>query len=109
MTETTPGQLADTITGWFTVLEDYGAPVWQNIPDQTIFVGDEFTAFDLDDYLNFDGPCRQFDFDVFPFTGNAPDPAWPPDLPPNAPMEIVARPLFADEQLFGQVRNSPDL
>ncbi len=99
VTENTPNQLADTITGWFTVLEDYGAPVWQNIPDQTIFQGDVFTSFDMDDYLDFDGPCRQFDYDVFPFTGSAADPAWPVVVPGVNPMMVIARPLFADEQL----------
>jgi len=101
VTENTPNQLADTITAWFTVREDYGAPVWQNIPGETIFHGDQFTSFDLDNYLNFNGPCRQFDFDVFPFTGSEPDPAWPVIVPGSNPMTVIARPLFADEQLAG--------
>ena len=101
VTENTPNQLADTIFGSFTVLPDYGAPVWQTIPDQTIFPGQQFTAFDLDDYLTFNGPCHQFDFKVFPFTGTAPDPAWQVVDPGNQPMNIVARPLFANIQLAG--------
>ncbi len=40
VTENTPNMLADTIFGSFTVLPDYGAPVWQTIPGQTIFQGD---------------------------------------------------------------------
>ena len=101
VTENTPGQLADTITGWFTVLPDYGPPVWQTVPDQTIFQGDDFASFDLDDYLTFTGPCRQFDFDVFPFTGSDPDPAWPVVAPGSNPMTVIARPLFVDIQLAG--------
>ncbi|MDO8972103.1 MAG: HYR domain-containing protein, partial [Saprospiraceae bacterium] len=101
VTEDTPNQLADTIFGSFTVLPDYGAPVWQTIPDQTIFEGQQFTPFDLDDYLTFNGPCHQFDFRVFPFTGSAQDPAWPVVDPGNQPMNIVARPLFANVQLAG--------
>ncbi|MBC7773834.1 MAG: cadherin repeat domain-containing protein, partial [Phycisphaerae bacterium] len=101
VTENTPGQLADTITGWFTVLPDYGPPVWQTVPDQTIFQGDDFSTFDLDDYLTFTGPCHQFDFDVFPFTGSDPDPAWPVVAPGSNPMTVIARPLFADVQLAG--------
>ena len=101
VTENTPNQLADTITGRFTVLPDYGAPVWQVIPNQTIFTGQSFTGFDLDNYLTFNGPCRQFDFDVFPFTGAVADPAWPIIAPGSQPMTIIARPLFADQQLAG--------
>ncbi len=101
VTEDTPNQLADTITAWFTVLEDYGPPVWQTIPDQTIFQGEQFTDFDLDNYLTFNGPCHQFDFDVFPYSGTAADPAWPVVVPGNQAMSIVARPLFADIQLAG--------
>jgi hypothetical protein len=101
VTENTPNQLADTIFGSFTVLPDYGPPVWQTIPDQTIFPGDEFSAFDLDDYLGFNGPCRQFDFDVFPFTGSVPVPAWPVVPPGLNPMTVIARPVFVDLQLAG--------
>ncbi len=101
VTENTPGQLADTITGWFTVLPDYGPPVWQSIPDQTIFQGEEFTDFDLDNYLTFNGDCHQFDFVVYPFTGTASDPAWPFVAPGSNPMTVIARPLFADIQLAG--------
>ena len=75
--------------------------MWQNIPNQTIFEGQQFTPFDLDDFLNFNGPCHQFDFRVFPFTGSAPDPAWPVVDPGNQSMNIVARPLFANVQLAG--------
>ncbi|MEO6040125.1 MAG: hypothetical protein ABIQ93_17055, partial [Saprospiraceae bacterium] len=99
--ETTPNQLADTITAWFTVLPDYGPPVWQTIPNQTIFQGGTFTSFDLDNSLTFAGPCRQFDFDVFPFTGTAADPGWPVVVPGNQPMTVIARPLFADIPLSG--------
>ena len=99
--ENTVNQLADTIYALFTVLPDYGPPVWQEIPDQTIFPGGVFTSFDLDNYLTFNGPCHQFDFDVFPFVGNDPDPAWPPIVPGAQPMSVIARPLFADEQLAG--------
>lgn len=101
VTENTPNQLADTIVGWFTVLPDYGSPDWQNIPDQEIFQGEEFTDFDLEDYLNFNGDCKQYDFIVYPFTGTEPDPAWPVVAPGNNPMSIIARPLFADVQLAG--------
>jgi hypothetical protein len=101
VTENTPNQLADTITGWFTVLPDYGAPVWQNIPGQTIFTGQQFSSFDLDNYLNYNGPCRKFDFDVFPYAGSDSDPAWPVVVPGNQPMTVIARPLFADIQLAG--------
>lgn len=99
--ENTPNQLADTITGWFTVLPDYGPPVWQNIPDQNIFQGDDFTDFDLDDYLNFNGDCRVYELQVYPFDGTAPDPAWPAIVPGNQPMSIIARPQFVDIQLAG--------
>ncbi|HAD12119.1 MAG TPA: hypothetical protein DCF33_06735 [Saprospirales bacterium] len=101
VTENTPNQLADTITGWFTVLPDYGAPEWQDIPDQTIFQGDDFTDFDLDDYLNFNGDCIEYDLAVYPFDGTTPDPAWPAITPGNQPMTIIARPLFVDIQLAG--------
>ncbi|MBK8557233.1 MAG: HYR domain-containing protein [Lewinellaceae bacterium] len=101
VTEQTANQLADTITGWFTVLPDYGPPVWQDIPDQTIFQGASFTNFDLDDYLMFNGDCHQFDFDVFPFVGTATDPAWPSVAPGVLPMTVIARPLFADEPVAG--------
>ena len=101
VTETTPNQLADTIYARFTVLPDYGPPVWQTIPDQQIFSGEAFDDFDLDDYLSYSGPCHQFDFDVFPFTGTDPDPAWPVVLPGNQPMSIIAQTLFADIQLAG--------
>lgn len=85
VTENTGNQLADTVVGRFTVLPDYGPPVWQTVPDQTIFQGQQFVDFDLDNYLTFNGPCRQFDFDVFPFSGNDPDPAWPPVAPAHSP------------------------
>lgn len=101
VTENTANQLADTITAWFTVLADYGPPLWQTIPDQTIFPGQQFAPFDLDDYLTFGGDCHQFDFDVFPFTGSAADPAWLPVPPGAQPMTVIARPLFGDVPLAG--------
>ncbi|MBK8554913.1 MAG: HYR domain-containing protein [Lewinellaceae bacterium] len=101
VTENTANQLADTVTAWYTVLPDYGAPLWQNIPDQTIFQGEMFAAFDLDSFLVFNGPCRGFDFDVYPYTGSDPDPAWPVITPSGQTMSIYARPLFADVQLAG--------
>lgn len=101
VTENTPNLLADTMTGWFTVLPDYGPPVWQNIPDQTIFLGGTFSSFDLDNYLVFNGDCHQFDFDVFPFTGTAVDPGWMAPSPGPQPMTVIVRPLFADVQLAG--------
>ena len=39
VTENTVNLLADTVYALFTVLADYGPPVWQTIPDQTIFLG----------------------------------------------------------------------
>ena len=53
--ENTVNQLADTITAWFTVLPDYGPPLWQTIPGQSIFPGQQFSSFDLDNYLTFNG------------------------------------------------------
>ena len=101
VTENTPGQLADTVVGRFTVLADYGPPIWLPIPSQSTFPQGAFIPFDLDNHLVFNGPCRVFDLDVFPYTGAVPDPAWP--VVPNAPqsMTVVARPLFAGEQLAG--------
>ncbi|MFN0015997.1 MAG: HYR domain-containing protein [Saprospiraceae bacterium] len=69
VTENTPAMLADTFYACFTVLPDYGPPVWQNIPSQTIFGGGSFSPFDLDNYLTYNGPCRAFDFILpMPFT-----------------------------------------
>lgn len=99
--ESTPNQLADTVFARFTVLADYGPPVFQNIPNQTIFPGQNFTPIDLDNYLTFNGNCRQFDFKTFPFTGAVADPAWPVVAPGPQPMQIVVRPLFAEMQLAG--------
>lgn len=99
--ESTPNQLADTVFARFTVLADYGPPVFQNIPNQTIFQGQNFTPFDLDNYLTFNGNCRQFDFKTFPFTGAVADPAWPVVAPGPQPMQIIVRPLFAEIQLAG--------
>ncbi len=101
VTENTANQYADTIVGLFTVLADYGPPMLQTIPDQSIFPGQVFTSFDLDNYLTFNGDCRQFDLDVFPFTGTAVNPAWPPVPPAAQPMTVIARVLFGDEQLSG--------
>ncbi|MCB0525262.1 MAG: HYR domain-containing protein, partial [Saprospiraceae bacterium] len=100
-----PNNFSVSATVQFTVLEDYGPPEWEvtpdNIPDQTIFKGDQFSNFDLDNHLNYAGPCHEFDFDVFPYAGSDPDPAWPV-VPPGAnPMTVIARPLFADVQLAG--------
>ncbi|MCK6690476.1 MAG: hypothetical protein L6Q97_00065 [Thermoanaerobaculia bacterium] len=100
-TEQTPNQYIAMRTAQFTVLPDYGPPVLQPIPPQTIFPGDNFTSFDLDDYLQFNGGCRAFEFRVFPYAGNTPDPAWPAVPPGPQPMSIVARPLFADVPLAG--------
>lgn len=101
VTENTPNQYMATQVVQFTVLPDYGAPTLAPVPNQTIFPGETFTPFDLDNYLTFNGPCRMFDFDVFPYTGTDPDPAWPTVPPGSKPMSIVARVLFADEQLAG--------
>jgi len=100
-TENTANQYAATRVAQFTVLPDYGPPVLLPIPPQNIFPGGVFTNFDLDNYLTFGGPCRAFDFDVFPCTGSVPDPAWPVVLPGAQPMRVVARPVFADEALAG--------
>lgn len=62
VTENTPNQLSYSRYALFTVLPDYGPPVWQTIPSQTIFGGGSFSPFDLDNYLTYNGPCRAFDF-----------------------------------------------
>lgn len=62
VTENTANQLSDTTHALFTVMPDYGPPVWGTIPGQSIFGGSQFSDFDLDDYLTFNGPCRAFDF-----------------------------------------------
>jgi len=79
--ENTPAQLSDTFCALFTVLPDYGPPVWQNIPSQTIFGGGSFAPFDLDNYLTYNGPCRQFAL-IFP----------PPYTSMNAPIVPVIAP-----------------
>jgi hypothetical protein len=84
-TENTPGQLADTIYARFTVLPDYGPPVWGTVPGQTIFGGGTFTNFDLDNYLTFNGPCRAFDLEVAPLSGSDPNPNWPSLAPSPLP------------------------
>ncbi|MCC6462976.1 MAG: HYR domain-containing protein [Saprospiraceae bacterium] len=101
VTENTPNHYLFTRVASFTVLPDYGPPVLQPVPPQSIFPGGAFAAFDLDNYLNFNGPCRMFDFEVFPYSGTAADPAWP--VVPAGPqaMSVVARPLFADQALAG--------
>ena len=101
VTENTPNQKSAHVTALFTVLSDYGPPVLSTIPSQTIFPGGTFTTFDLDSYLTFAGPCRKFDFDVFPYTGTVPDPNWPAPTPGAPTMTVIARPLFADEVLAG--------
>lgn len=62
VTENTPNMLSASRYALFTVLPDYGAPMWQNIPSQTIFGGGAFSPFDLDNFLTYSGPCRAFDF-----------------------------------------------
>ncbi len=99
--ENTVNQLADTTYALFTVLTDYGPPVWQTVPNQTIIQGSTFTSFDLDNYLTFNGPCRRFNYDVTPFSGTVTDPAWPTVPPDTNPMNITARVLFANELLSG--------
>lgn len=101
VTENTPNMKSAHFTALFTVLPDYGSPVLAPIPNQTIFPGGAFTPFDLDNYLTFNGPCRKFDLDVFPYMGAVPDPAWPAVPPAANPMSIVARPIFGDEVLAG--------
>ena len=100
-TENTLGQLQDTIYARFTVLPDYGPPVWGSVPGQTIFGGASFTPFDLDQALTFNGPCRVFDFDVAPFAGSDPSPTWLVPAPTPLAMTIVARPVFVDIPLAG--------
>lgn len=100
-TENTPGQLRDTIYARFTVLPDYGPPVWGSVPGQTIFGGSSFTPFDLDQALTFNGPCRAFDLDVAPFSGSDPTPTWLAPAPTPLMMTIVARPVFLDIPLAG--------
>lgn len=99
--ENTPAQLADTLVGRFTVLADYGPPLLQPIPPQSIFPGGAFTDFDLDNYLTFNGSCRLFDLDVFPYSGADADPGWVPPVATPPSMTVIVRPLFADEPLGG--------
>jgi len=101
VTENTPNQYIFFRTASFTVLPDYGPPVFQSITDQTIFPGGAFTGFDLDNYLSFNGPCHAFGFEVFPYTGADPDPAWPAVPPMAQSMNVVVRPLFANQALAG--------
>lgn len=100
-TESTPNHYIFIRKASFTVLPDYGPPVFQPIPAQTIYPGEAFAPFDLDNALAFAGPCRAFNFEVFPYTGTAPDPAWPAIAPGPQPMTVVARVLFADQALAG--------
>jgi hypothetical protein len=101
VTENTPNHKADTTYARFTILPDYGPPVWKPIPNQTVFLKQPFNDFNLNNYLIFAGDCHQFGYDVFPFTGTIPNPNWAPPAPGQQPMTVVVRPLFANLQLAG--------
>lgn len=100
-TENTPNHYISMRTAQFTVLPDYGPPTLQGVPSQTIFPSGAFSDFDLDDYLQFNGPCRAYELRVFPYEGAEPDPAWSAVPLAPMPMQLVARPVFAGVTLAG--------
>lgn len=57
-TEQTPNNYADTIVVNYTVIPDYGAPSWDEVPDQKIGLNQTFKAFDLTE-------------SIFPYSGNS--------------------------------------
>ncbi len=97
-TEQTPGQLSATATAEFTVVPYYAPPVLSQIPSQTIEkgLGQQFVNFDLDSFLIFSGSCREYDYDVTPFSGVVQNPGWASVPPGNQFMSVIARPLFDD-------------
>ncbi|MCC6463333.1 MAG: HYR domain-containing protein [Saprospiraceae bacterium] len=100
-TENTPNQYVFTRQVSFTVLPDYGPPVLQTIPPQTIYPKESFANIDLDNFLSFNGPCRAFGYEVFPFSGSAVAPNWAPVPSGTQAMSMIVRPLFADQVLAG--------
>ncbi len=98
-TEQTANQYIAERRALFTVLPDYGPPVFGPVPGQHIYAGDTFQLFDLDQYLTFAGPCRAFGLDVFPYAGSATNPGWVDPAPAGPSMKMVVRPVFANQQL----------
>ena len=101
VTENTANQYSASVTAYFTVQTFYPAPVFSQIPPQSVFLGGTFSSFDLDNYLTYTGPCRAFGMAVFPFSGTVANPGWATVAPGAQSMTVVARPLFSDIQLAG--------
>ena len=85
----------------FTVETNYAAPVFANIPPQTILNNQPPPSGNLNDYLTYTGPCLEYAFQVTLPTGGKPTPSWSQPSGSPGSMTLVAQANFGDQTVMG--------
>ena len=85
----------------FTKTADYGPPVFGDIPGQ--FVQDDLPvpSGDLNEYMDFDGPCLEYSFEFVLPEGNVPTPNWVQPGSNSPSMNLVVQANFGGQVISG--------
>ncbi|MEY4203433.1 MAG: hypothetical protein RL013_1136, partial [Bacteroidota bacterium] len=101
VTDQTPNQYSASVTAYFTVSPLYPGPDLVTVPSQTVEQGSAFSAFDLDSYLAYSGPCHSFRYYVDKPAGTIANPGWSVVPPGSQSMAVIARPHYGNIPLLG--------
>ncbi|MFN7832568.1 MAG: SdrD B-like domain-containing protein, partial [Bacteroidota bacterium] len=100
-TDQTSNQYSGSVTAYFTILPFYPGPDMGTVPSQSVEQGSTFSAFDLDSYLTYSGPCRSFRYYVDKPAGSMANPGWSVVPPGSQSMVVIARPQYGNIPLLG--------
>jgi hypothetical protein len=87
----------------FSLVNDFLAPSWQDIPNQAIVIGGQFDTFDLNEYeYQYTGPQQIFSYTpiIEQAVDTVPKPTWSVDASYNQSMSITARVQYTPSYLF---------
>ena len=85
----------------FTRYYDYDPPRFGDIPAQFVQNDLPVPSGDLNDHLDFDGPCLKYSYEFVYPTGNEPDPLWAQPRSNSPTMSLVVQAAFGGNVISG--------
>ncbi|MAT55998.1 MAG: hypothetical protein CMN32_16105 [Saprospirales bacterium] len=85
----------------FTILPDYGDPVFGTMPSWFVQEGVPLPAGDLDDFLSFGGPCLEYSLKLMLPEGQYAAPDWEQPGTNSGSMSLVVRPEYSGTNIIG--------
>ena len=85
----------------FTIGPDYGDPVFGEMPVRFLQTNLPLPDGDLNDFLDFDGPCVEFSVEMMLPEGTDAMPVWPQPNTNSGTMSLVVQPDFGGNQIVG--------